>query len=39
MTHDRAIAERAPRVIEMRDGRIEGDSGVEVETNLHEEAV
>jgi putative ABC transport system ATP-binding protein len=32
VTHDRSIAEEAPRLISLRDGRIETDSGT-IQTN------
>jgi putative ABC transport system ATP-binding protein len=39
VTHDRAIAAGAPRMVRMRDGRIDADGPAETETNLQEEAV
>ncbi|MBA3262738.1 MAG: ABC transporter ATP-binding protein [Thermoleophilaceae bacterium] len=39
VTHDRAIAAAAPRMVRMRDGRIEGDGPSEPVSAVREEAV
>ena len=39
VTHDRAIAAAALRMVRMRDGRIEGDGAREIVTNMQEESV
>jgi putative ABC transport system ATP-binding protein len=39
VTHDRTIAAAAPRMVRMRDGRVEGDGPAQVLSALEEEAV